>query len=340
MAADEVPGRVNQHRGLVGRGRVRVDLGPDRPALTGGRVDHDDGRALLRVLAELAEADRVGLLQRRRRVEPGDPDDDRLTGAEAVVLLVGLRVDVDVGSVRRRRARLEVDPAAGPGAVVGDRVVVVRERQHASRRALIADEVALVGAAQIDRLRLAVGGVADEIALRGGLSRRRLERPRLTARHLRTAVLGELDLGESLAALGELDLLGPRERPGLRRVEGARAELDLHLDLLALASPLGELALRLDLDLDAALQDALLAVAEDLQRHLLLAPLGGGHRVGRSRGGERRADRQGEQGCEQPERLGQDGLSSISRMTAPTPGRCAGARYHRRNGHDPAPPRP
>src|SRR4029078_3361765 len=120
------------------------------------------------------------------------------------------------------------------------------------------------------------------------------EGPRLATRHLRLAVLGELDLDEALALLGELDLLRIRQLTGPLGVEGAGGELDLHLYLLALPRLLGELALRLDPNRDAALEDALLAVAEDLQRRLLAA-LGGGRRISGRRRGEHRADREGQQ---------------------------------------------
>src|SRR6185503_4586581 len=131
----------------------------------------------------------------------------------------------------------------------------------------------------------------------------RHERARLTARNLRAAVLGELDLGEALAALGEPQLLGLGELTGLRGVERRGAELDLDLRPLPATGLLGQLALRLDLDLDAALEDPRLAVADDLQRDLLLA-LGNG--VGRRGGGEAGAEREGKQGNQQPGHPDQD----------------------------------
>ena len=83
--------------------------------------------------------------------------------------------------VLRHPGRVEVDSSAGGGRWVGDRVVVVRERQHAERALLLADEVAVAGAAQVDGLR-AAGRRCREQALRWrSLAGTDLDRPRLAA---------------------------------------------------------------------------------------------------------------------------------------------------------------
>ena len=162
MLGGEVLRRVDEQRGLLGGRGVRVDLDPDRPALAGGGVDHDHRGVAVGVSPLVVDRDRVRLGQRRRVVETRHPQDDRLPGAEPVGSRVGGRVDVDVGGVGRHRIALEVDPPARVRARLLGGIEVVGEGQHAERALLLADEVALRGAGEVDRLRLTRGGVADQ----------------------------------------------------------------------------------------------------------------------------------------------------------------------------------
>ena len=89
----------------------------------------------LRVVCAPDVRDRNGarLLEGSRRVEPGDPRDDLLARAEAVVAVPLLGPDRVVGDVARHVEQLEVEPLAGVRGRVRDGEEVVRPRLEADR---------------------------------------------------------------------------------------------------------------------------------------------------------------------------------------------------------------
>ena len=118
--------RTQDEGAVLVRGGTAVHLGPVGNQLAGVEV-HDDGRGLLRD----GHADLV--LGRQRGVLGGevrDVDEDRRGRAEAVVAVPGGRVERGAVCVREQAGR-EVDPAAGAGGGVLNRVLVARERQQA-----------------------------------------------------------------------------------------------------------------------------------------------------------------------------------------------------------------
>ena len=145
----EVDRRVDLKGGVRGS-RHGVDLDPDRPALPGRRVDHDDGRVPA-VLADVVDRDRAGRPDVGDRVDARDLEQDRRALAEAVGGVVGGGVDVDAEDVRRHPFGVEIDPAPGRAAAVGTGVVVVGEGEQAERVAGFGDEVAVRGVRGVDR---------------------------------------------------------------------------------------------------------------------------------------------------------------------------------------------
>ena len=256
---------MDQEGGLVRRRRVRVELDPDRPALPGRRVDHDHRLpgTLEIVPRESVEPDRVGGRERLRGVQPRHAHDRGLPRAEAVVQVVGRGVDRRAARVGGHRGVVEGDPPPGRARLVGHRVEVVRERQHALRNAGLGalverDHAALAGPAEIDRPRPAAGAVAAQAELgRLGPLAVDPDRARLAALHLRLARGAERELHRPLsrrraARARELGLLRQVERPR----GGAQPD------------PPSREAVHPDLD-RPALQDVLLALRDDLHPRLL-----------------------------------------------------------------------
>ena len=109
---------------------VGVELSPDRLALPGLCVDHDDRSVGLCVLGDVSDRSGAGL----GHVNPGNVGQQRAAWAEAVVAVqlrrkAGLAFDV-LGKL----AGAEVEPQAGVGALLRDGVEVARERQDAGAR--------------------------------------------------------------------------------------------------------------------------------------------------------------------------------------------------------------
>ena len=101
-------------------------------------VDHDDRRVALAVAAEVVDRHGAGRAHVGGGVDARHLEQDRRAGAEAVGGVVGVGVDVGAERVGRHRRGLEVDAPPGRAVAVGDRVVVVGERQQAERVAGLA----------------------------------------------------------------------------------------------------------------------------------------------------------------------------------------------------------
>ena len=220
----------------------------------------------LGVAADAADRHRVGLIESRRVVEPRHPEHDRLPGAEAVVEVVGPGVDGLAGDVLRHRGGLEIDPAPGCGQGIGDRVIVVGERKQAQRSVLLPDEVATIGTAEIDRLRLASPRVAHQFCLVARTTGLHPQGPGLAALDL-LAPLGSEPQAHDLDPLARSrSLRSPQpDHPRLRQpreipnVEGAGGATDL--------DDRAPRALVRDQDLESPSEDLLLARALDPHQH-------------------------------------------------------------------------
>ena len=143
--------RVDLERRVLGRRRVGVDLRPDRRPLAGLGVDQHDRLAVALEAADVVDRRRAGGAHVLDAVQAGHAQHDRLPGAEPVVEVVRPGVDVRARGVRRHRLGLQVHAPPRGRAPVPDGVVVVRERQQAEPVLGAGDEVAAVGAGQVDR---------------------------------------------------------------------------------------------------------------------------------------------------------------------------------------------
>ena len=135
---------------------VGVELGPDRVALAGARVDHTTGERLRRLRARSAERRQLAAPQRPPALSrPGHLDDEHRARAEAVGAVHVGRVDRHAVLVARHRApgRLSRRPVSRALVALGKRVV--RPRVEADGRI---GEVAALG--RLGALRLAAAGMS------------------------------------------------------------------------------------------------------------------------------------------------------------------------------------
>ncbi len=253
----------------------------------------DDDHRLVRVVVgvQVVLRHEAGVVERGRRVEAGDLDRDQVAGAEAVSAVHVGRVDVDAVDVRRHRLLVQVEPLAGRrgGVVPGE--VIVRERLQADRRV---EEVAAVGVLDRDR------GVGLLAAARVLLQAADVDRLALLAMGSVEAsdldLLGAATAEPLLAAVGEgeLDLALAVHLQGLRLEQAPLALVGgRHLDLAGAARPHRDREL-------AVLEQLLLALRRDADRHLRLAALRGGG-AGADLGQQDEAREQDEQGQRCPE---------------------------------------
>ena len=171
---------------LRGRSRVGVELGPDRLALAGRRVDDDDRLRGVGVAREVGVRDRHRSGRRRRGVEAGDLGDDHRAGAEAVVAVELVGLDRHARAVPRHRQEVEVDPPAGVRGRVGDGEAVVGERIEADGRVQPVAAVRVLGRDRLSRRKagdLGSRGPAPPVRRAAGAHRQVApQRPRLPAR--------------------------------------------------------------------------------------------------------------------------------------------------------------